>query len=185
MLLAGIAINALAAAVTGFLTYLANDEQLRDLTFWTLGSLGGATWNKLAILSLIVVVPIVQLIRHSKSLNALALGEDEAAHLGVNVAKLKRMIVIHTAIIMGTTVSFCGIIGFIGLVVPHILRIAGGAGNHFVLLGSLFGGMFILLFSDTIARTIAAPTEIPIGVITALVGAPVFLSLLVSKKINH
>lgn len=185
MLLAGIAINALAGAVTGFLTFLANDEQLRDLTFWTLGSLGGATWKKLGLVTAIILIPLFQIIRHSKSLNALALGEEEASHLGVNSKKLKRSIVVNTAIIMGTTVAFCGIIGFIGLVVPHILRAAGGANNHFVLLGSLFGGMLLLLCSDTIARSIAAPSEIPLGVITSLAGAPVFLSLLVRKKLKN
>lgn len=185
MLLAGIAINALAGAVTGFLTFLANDEQLRDLTFWTLGSLGGANWMKLSITVIINTIPVILILLQSKKLNALTLGESEAGHLGINVNKLKKIIVITTAIAMGTTVAFCGIIGFVGLVVPHILRTAGGANNRYVLIGSLLGGMLLLLLSDTLARTIAAPSEIPIGVVTALAGAPVFLSLLVRQKLKR
>lgn len=185
MLLAGIAINALAGAVTGFLTFLADDEQLRDLTFWTLGSLGGASWSKVGWLFYINLVPILLIVRQTKSLNALALGEQEAKHIGVNVGKLKTTLIISTAIAMGTTVAFCGIIGFVGLVVPHILRSAGGANHRFVLLGSLLGGMLLLTLSDSLARTLAAPSEIPIGVITALAGAPVFLSILIRQKLKR
>jgi iron complex transport system permease protein len=185
MLLAGIAINALAGAVTGFLTFLADDDQLRDLTFWSLGSLGGASWTKFWLVLLINLVPLSLILFQAKKLNALSLGESEAGHLGIDVNKLKRLIVIATAIAMGTTVAFCGIIGFIGLVVPHILRTAGGANNHFVLWGSLLGGMILLTLSDTLARTVAAPAEIPIGVITALAGAPVFLSLLIKQKLRR
>jgi iron complex transport system permease protein len=185
MLLAGIAINALAGAVTGFLTFLANDEQLRDLTFWSLGSLGGANWTKLWLTLSINLIPLALILLQAKKLNALSLGESEAGHLGIEVHKLKRLIVVATAIAMGTTVAFCGIIGFIGLVVPHILRTAGGANNQFVLWGSLLGGMVLLTLSDTLARTVASPAEIPIGVITALAGAPVFLSLLVKQKLRQ
>lgn len=184
MLLAGIAINALAGAVTGFLTFLANDEQLRDLTFWTLGSLGGATWQKVWITLIINILPIYLLLKQSKKLNALALGEAEAGHIGVKVNALKRTIVICTAISMGTVVAFCGIIGFVGLVVPHILRTLAGANHYYILLGSFLGGMLLLGLSDLLARTLAAPAELPIGIITAVAGAPVFLSLLVRQKMK-
>lgn len=185
MLLAGIAINALAGAVTGFLTYLANEEQLRDLTFWTMGSLGGANWQKVSIFFLLNAFPIYVLLHQHKGLNALTLGESQANHLGVNVSRLKNYLIICVAIAMASTVAFCGIIGFVGLVVPHILRTAAGPNNRYVLLGSFLGGMVLLTLADTFARTLDAPTEIPIGIITSLAGAPVFLSLLIRNKLKN
>lgn len=184
MLLAGIAINALAGAVTGFLTYLADDVQLRDLTFWTLGSLGGANWTKVLLVLLINSVPVIILMRQHKGLNALSLGESQAGHLGIQVNRMKTLIILSVAISVGSAVALCGIIGFVGLVVPHILRTAGGPDNKYVLRASVFGGAFLLLLADTLARTIASPVEIPIGIITAVAGAPVFLSLLAREKMK-
>lgn len=185
MLLAGIAINALAGAVTGFLTYIANDEQLRDLTFWTMGSLGGANWQKVGLFFLLNAFPVFVLLQQHKGLNALTLGESQANHLGVNVGRLKKYLIICVAIAMASTVAFCGIIGFVGLVVPHILRTAAGPNNRYVLLGSLLGGMVLLTLADTFARTLVTPAEIPIGIITSLAGAPVFLSLLIRNKLKN
>lgn len=184
MLLAGVAIAALTGALTGLLTFTANDAQLRSIIFWMLGSLGGADLNALWILLVAVPIPLFLLLRMHKPLNALALGEDQARHIGVDAERMKRIVVLATALMVGATVALCGVIGFVGLVVPHMLRLAGGADNRFLLPASALGGAVLLCLADTLARTVAAPAEIPIGVITALCGAPVFLYLLVRNKRN-
>lgn len=184
MLLAGVAIAALTGALTGLLTFLASDAQLRSIVFWMLGSLGGSNMQAVWILLVAVPLPLLVLLRMHKPLNALALGEDQARHIGVNAERMKRIVVLCTALMVGATVALCGVIGFLGLVVPHMLRLAGGADNRFLLPASALGGAVLLCLADTIARTIAAPAEVPIGVITALCGAPVFLYLLVRGKRN-
>lgn len=182
MLLAGVAISALAGAITGFLTYLTNDEQLRDLTFWTLGSLGGATWIKNAMLAAVIMVCYFFLINKGKSLNALMLGEQDAAHLGVPVERIKKQIIILTALLVGTSVSFAGAIGFVGLIVPYILRLIFKSNYHIILPLSAVVGSILLLSADTISRTIVAPSEMPIGVLTAFLGAPIFMAILIRFK---
>lgn len=184
MLLAGVAIAALTGALTGLLTFTANDAQLRSIVFWMLGSLGGADLNAVWVLLIAVPIPLIILLRMHKPLNALALGEDQARHIGVNAEAMKRRVVLCTALMVGATVALCGVIGFVGLVVPHMLRLAGGADNRFLLPASALGGAVLLVLADTIARTVAAPAEVPIGVITALCGAPVFLYLLIRGKRN-
>jgi len=178
MLLCGIAINALAGAGIGLLTYLANDEQLRNLTFWNLGSLGASTWGSLAGVSpaaLLVVLVVPFLVR---PLNALLLGESEALHLGVAVERLKRLIVVLSAAGAGAVVAVCGVIGFIGLVAPHMARLMAGPDHRtLVPLAALLGAM-LLTGADLIARTAVRPAELPIGILTALLGAPFFLWLL-------
>lgn len=182
MLLAGIALNAISGAVMGLLTYLSTDAQLRDLTFWTLGSLGGANWKSVLILLITTSITIFFLLRLAKSLNALSLGEKEALHIGTPVEKVKNTIIIITSLAIGVAVAFCGIIGFIGLVVPHILRLSGSYDHRFLIPASAIGGALLLCVADTTSRTLAAPAEIPVGIITSLVGAPVFLFLLIQQK---
>lgn len=182
MLLAGVAISALAGAVTGFLTYLTKEEQLRDLTFWTLGSLGGATWMKDAILAGVVAFSYFFLLNKGKSLNAMMLGEGDAAHLGIRVERIKRQIIILTALLVGTSVAFAGAIGFVGLIVPYILRLIFKSNYQFVLPLSAVVGSILLLVADTISRTIVSPSEMPIGILTAFLGAPVFIAILIRFK---
>lgn len=182
MLLAGIALNAISGAVMGLLTYLSTDAQLRDLTFWTLGSLGGANWKSVLILLITTSITIFFLLRLAKSLNALSLGEKEALHIGTPVEKVKNTIIVITSLAIGVAVAFCGIIGFIGLVVPHILRLSGSYDHRFLIPASAIGGALLLCVADTTSRTLAAPAEIPVGIITSLVGAPVFLFLLIQQK---
>ncbi|HET8572842.1 MAG TPA: iron ABC transporter permease [Edaphocola sp.] len=182
MLLAGVAISALAGAVTGFLTYLTREEQLRDLAFWTLGSLGGASWVKNGILTVVVTVSFVLLINKGKALNAMMLGEKDAAHLGIPVEKLKKQIVILAALMVGTCVAFAGAIGFIGLIVPYILRLIFKSDYRIILPLSAILGSILLLCADTVSRTIVPPAEIPIGILTAFMGAPVFIAILVRFK---
>lgn len=182
MLLGGIAINALASACTGVLIFIADDAQLRDITFWTLGSLGGANWFTTGLIGVSLLVSIVFLLRLPKAFNALTLGEQEAKYIGMPVEHLKTQVIILTALSVGTSVAFCGMISFVGLIVPHILRLIGGANHRFLLPASALGGALLLCWADTIARTLVAPAEIPIGVITAILGAPVFLILLYQQK---
>ncbi len=182
MLLAGIAINALAGAGTGLMTFIADDDQLRDLTFWTLGSLGGATWTQLAVVGPCLLGGMIAAPFLARPLNALLLGEVEAYHLGINIERTKKLVVTLAALVVGAAVAVSGVIGFIGLVVPHLLRLAVGPDHRVLIPGSALLGGALLLGADVLARTIVAPAELPIGIVTALVGAPFFLWLLLRDR---
>jgi iron complex transport system permease protein len=182
MLLAGIAINALAGAGTGLMTFIADDDQLRDLTFWTLGSLGGATWTQLAVVGPCLLGGMVAAPLLARPLNALLLGEGEAFHLGIDTERTKKQVVTLAALVVGAAVAVSGVIGFIGLVVPHLLRLAVGPDHRVLIPGSALLGGALLLGADVLARTIVAPAELPIGIVTALVGAPFFLWLLLRDR---
>jgi iron complex transport system permease protein len=178
MLLAGIALSALAGAATGVLTYLADDRQLRDVTFWSMGSLAGATWSKLAAALPLVALALIAAPRLARGLNALALGEAQAAHMGTDVQRLKRLVILVAAGATGAAVAVSGGIGFVGIVVPHLLRQAQGPDHRKLILNSALLGGAVLVLADLLSRTIVAPAELPIGILTALVGAPVFLWML-------
>ena len=182
MLLAGVAINALAGAGMGMLNYIADDTMLRNLTFWQMGSLGGATWNLVLICATLLIPVILMLGRYGQVLNALLLGESEARHLGIDVQKIKLKLIFLTALAVGVSVSVSGIIGFVGLVVPHLIRLAVGPDHRILLPASAMLGGILLLGADMISRTIVAPAELPIGIVTALMGAPFFLSLLWQQR---
>jgi len=182
MLLSGVAITAIGFAVMGLLIYFAKDEELRDLTFWNLGSLAGATWTKCAILAVVIAVAYSMLINKGKALNAMMLGEHDAQHLGIPVERIKKQIVILTALMVGTTVAFAGTITFLGLIVPYILRLIFKSNYHFILPLAAVWGSVLLLTADTISRTIAPPSEIPIGVLTAFMGAPIFMIILIKNR---
>lgn len=182
LLLAGIALAALTGALTGLLVYASDDRQLRDLTFWSLGSLGGATWTKVAasapaILPVLVLVPFL-----GRGLNALVLGEAEAFHLGIAVERLKRCVILLVAVAVGAGVAAAGVIGFVGLVVPHALRLVIGPEHRRLLPACALLGGTLLVLADVAARLVVAPAELPIGIVTALVGAPVFLWLLLGRS---
>ena len=178
LLLAGIAFNALCGAGVGLLTFVATDAQLRSVTFWSLGSIGGVTWTSVAWLAPLTLIPAWAIHSQRRILNALLLGEAEAGHLGFHVENGKRIILICTTLIVGATVSFSGIIGFVGLVVPHLLRLWIGPDHRFLLAGSALLGALLLVLADTAARIVVMPAELPIGIVTALCGAPFFLWLL-------
>jgi iron complex transport system permease protein len=182
LLLAGLAINALCGAFTGLITYTANNEQLRSITFWSMGSLGAASWNTIIALSPFVVLPLVLLPRLSRSLNAFALGEAEAAYLGVNVKKLKQQVIVLTTLIVGACVAVSGIIGFVGLIVPHMLRTATGNDHRHLLADSALLGASLLTLADVLSRVIISPAELPIGIVTAILGTPLFILLLMKQK---
>ena len=181
ILLAGIAINALASAGTGFLAYLSDDQELRSLTFWTMGSLGGALWPGVLICVSLVIPATFVLYRNAQRLNILLLGESEARHLGVDSERLKRNIIICTAISVGAAVAVSGIIGFVGLVIPHLIRLTLGPDHRLLIPASALLGAIILIIADTVSRTLLAPAEIPVGIFTSLIGGPFFLWLLIKQ----
>ncbi len=182
MLLAGIALTALAGSAVGLFTYLADDATLRTLTFWNLGSLNGASYERLWPLLLVTGAVALWLPRRAQALNALLLGESEARHLGIEVEALKRELVFCTALGVGAAVAAAGLIGFIGLVVPHLVRLLAGPDHRVLLPASLLAGGALLLFADLVARLALAPAELPIGIVTAFIGAPFFLFLLVRGR---
>lgn len=182
MLLAGIALTALAGALIGLFTYLADDATLRTLTFWNLGSLNGASYPRLWPLLLVTLLVASWLPRRVDALNALLLGESEARHLGFDVERLKVELILCTALGVGAAVAAAGMIGFIGLVVPHLLRLLVGPDHRVLLPASMFGGAILLLLADLVARLALAPAELPIGIVTALIGAPFFLYLLIRGR---
>lgn len=183
MLLAGIALTALAGAVVGLFSYLADDRTLRSLTFWNLGSLNGASYARLWPLLLITIAVALWLPRRAKALNALLLGESEARHLGFDVERIKRELVVCTALGVGAAVAAAGLIGFIGLVVPHLMRLLVGPDHRLLLPASALAGGSLLLLADVVARLVIAPAELPIGIVTALLGAPFFLYLLLRERL--
>lgn len=182
MLLAGIALAALISAFSGIVIYKADDDQLRDLTFWGMGSLAGASWTKLAAAGPIMALAMAASLRLARGLNALALGEAVALHVGADVQRVKRTAILAAAALAGSAVALSGGIGFVGIVAPHLLRLVIGPDHRFLLPASaLFGGA-LLVAADIISRTLIAPAELPIGILTAMIGGPFFLWLLLSNR---
>ncbi|WP_332117354.1 iron ABC transporter permease [Azorhizobium caulinodans] len=182
LLFSGLALGALASAGTGLLVFISSEQQSREFVFWTLGSLGGATWPKVALVApfvgfLVVCAPVL-----ARGLDALALGEAEAFHVGVPVERLKRLAIIAVAAGVGACVAAAGVIGFIGLVVPHLVRMWLGPGHRVLLPASALLGAAVLIAADICARIAVAPAELPLGVVTAMVGAPFFLWLLLRRR---
>jgi iron complex transport system permease protein len=181
MLLGGIAINAVALSGVGILSYLSTDLQLRSVAFWALGSLNGADWPSVAVAS---VIPIIIAVFYSRAqkLNAITLGDREAGHLGISVSRLRIEIVVLTALAVGISVALCGVIAFIGLVVPHLIRLMLGPNHHVVIPGSAIVGGLLLLLADSFSRILLSPAELPVGIITALLGGPFFIYLIIQQK---
>ena len=182
MLLAGIAINALAQAFSGGMTFFATDTQIRSLTFWKLGSLGGGNWTNVLAIAPFILVPMVVFPHLARPLNGLLLGEAEAGHIGFDVSRTKKLIVVLVALSVGASVAFTGLISFVGLIVPHTLRFIIGADHRYLLPCSALLGAILLVSADLAARTMVAPAEMPIGILTAIAGAPFFLWLLLRDR---
>lgn len=182
LILAGIAVNALANGGTGFFSYIARDPQARSITFWNLGTLSGADWTGVVIVGVSTIAGILICLYYSKSLNALMLGEEEAGYLGVRTERLKWNVIIINTFMVAMATSLVGVISFVGLVVPHMLRIMKSSDNRFLIIASALLGGILLNLADMVARVVAAPSEFPIGIVTAVVGAPFFLYLLVANS---
>lgn len=178
MLLAGIAITAIAGGLTSLVEFFADNEMLRRISLWRMGGLDGASYQRASIAGAMMALSLLLLPRFATALNALLLGESEARHLGISVQSIKIKIIVLVALAIATSVALAGTIAFVGLVVPHIIRLMIGPDHRYLLPMSALGGAVLLLLSDTVARTLFAPIELPVGLVTALLGAPFFISLL-------
>jgi iron complex transport system permease protein len=181
MLLAGIAFNAIAIAGVGLFSYLSSDLELRSVTFWALGSFNGADWQGVQV-AMIIPVAIVMLARESKNLNAITLGDRDAYYLGIDIARLRRRIIVLTALIVGVGVALTGIVAFVGLVVPHLIRLTISSNHSVVIPGSALLGALLVLIADGVGRSIISPAELPVGILTALLGGPFFVYLIVRQQ---
>ena len=184
LLLAGLAVNALAGAGTGLLLFLADDSALRDIMFWTMGSFGGTTWASLLAAAPLLLLACAALLGLARPLNALLLGEAEALHLGVDTQRLKRRVVIFAALATGAAVSVSGVIGFLGLLVPHLVRLVVGPDHRLLLPCAALLGATLLVAADALSRVAVAPAELPIGIVTTLLGAPCFAWLLRGRRVG-
>ena len=182
MLLAGIAVNALCGAGVGALVLFADDGQLRDLTFWTLGGLGGATWATVGVTAAFVGVALAAAPGLARALDAMLLGEGEARHLGIETQHVKGVAVTLAALAVAAATAAAGLIGFVGLVAPHVVRLLLGPGHRALLPGAALAGAALVVVADVAARVALAPLEVPIGIVTALAGAPFFLWLLLRER---
>jgi iron complex transport system permease protein len=178
LVLCGVAVNALAGAGIGLLTSIASDNELRDISFWQLGSVGGATWPFVIACAPFVTFAVVALPQRARQLDLLVLGEREARHLGVPVERLRLLVIAICALATGSAVAVAGILGFVGLIVPHLIRLVAGPSHRTLLPASALGGAIVTTLADLVARTVAVPREVPLGVMTALIGAPLFLWLI-------
>ncbi|MEP0707633.1 MAG: iron ABC transporter permease [Parvibaculum sp.] len=182
LLLAGIAINALTWAFTGVSIYMANDAQIRDFTFWSMGSLASGGWQEVGIVVVPIAAALTVILSRARALDAMLLGEREALHLGVPVHRLKHIVMIAAALAVSSAVAVSGVIAFVGIVVPHVVRMLAGPDHRIVLPGSILAGATLLLVADGFARVIVAPSELPIGLVTAAIGSPFFLWLLMRRR---
>ncbi|HDT6545757.1 TPA: iron ABC transporter permease [Kluyvera ascorbata] len=182
LLLVGIAINALCGALVGMLSWISNDTQLRQLSLWGMGSLGQAEWPTLLVSATLIIPSSLVMWWMAARLNLLQLGDEEAHYLGVNVRVLQRVLLLCSAVLVAASVAISGVIGFIGLVVPHLMRMWLGPDHRGLIPGSLLAGAILLLIADTLARTVAAPAEMPVGLLTSLLGAPWFLWLIFRQE---
>lgn len=182
LLLTGIAINALCMSGVGFLSYTARDPQARSITFWGLGTLSGANWHAVIIVGLSTALCLILALRYAKQLNALMIGEEEAMFLGVNIRRLKRAVLTINVVMIAVATAFVGVISFVGLIVPHLLRMLSGSDNRHLIRDSALLGGILLSLADLAARLLVRPAELPIGIVTSVVGVPVFIFLLRRKN---
>ncbi|MCH8555518.1 MAG: iron ABC transporter permease [Schleiferiaceae bacterium] len=182
LILAGVAVNAIFGALTGFVLNYSSDAALRSFTFWAMGDLSGANWLQVAIILPLAIAILTYLSRNAADLDALSLGEQAAFHLGVDVQRISIHIILLTALGIGAAVAFFGAIGFVGLVVPHMVRKIYGARNAVIIPISALLGAGLLMAADLVARLIILPAELPIGIVTSLIGGPFFLWLLIQNK---
>lgn len=185
LLLVGIAINALCGAAVGVLSWVSNDAQLRQLSLWGMGSLGQAQWSTLLAVTSLMVPTVLVIWRLANALNVLQLGDEEAHYLGVDVAVVQRILLLCSALLVAAAVAVSGVIGFVGLVVPHLMRMWLGADHRAAIPGSVLAGASLLVVADTAARTLVAPAEMPVGLLTSLLGAPWFLWLIFRRGGQH
>ncbi len=182
LLLAGVAISALCTALNALLIYLSSDQELRAMSFWQLGSFSALTWKQLLLSAAIVLPAGIVLLFKAQALNVLLLGDEQARHLGIDVQKLRLLALILTSLIVSAGVAMVGVIGFVGFIIPHLIRLIFGADHRFLLPASFLLGAWFLMATDTLARQLIYPAELPIGILTALIGCPFFIYLLLQYR---
>ena len=182
MLLAGIAIGALAGALNSLLSYFSDNDMLRQISLWQMGNLSGASWLKVIIMGVVAILLMGLFPRDSRALNALLLGESEARHLGINVQRVKRRLIVLTALGVGVSVAVAGLVGFVGLIMPHIIRLMIGPDHRWLIPASGLAGAILLVVADSLARVVVIPAELPTGILTAILGAPFFVALLLQQR---
>jgi iron complex transport system permease protein len=182
MLLAGIAIGALAGALNSLLSYFSDNDMLRQISLWQMGNLSGASWLKVSIMGVVAILLMGLFPRDSRALNALLLGESEARHLGINVQWVKRRLIMLTALGVGVSVAVAGLVGFVGLIMPHIIRLMIGPDHRWLIPASGLAGAILLVVADSLARVVVIPAELPTGILTAILGAPFFVALLLQQR---
>ncbi|QBR49072.1 iron ABC transporter permease [Erwinia sp. QL-Z3] len=182
LLLVGIAINAVCGAAVGVLPWISNDQQLRQLSLWGMGSLGQAQWSTVIASAVIILPAMVATQWQARRLNLLQLGDEEAHYLGVDVKHTQRILLVLSALMVAASVAVSGVIGFVGLVVPHLMRMCIGSDHRWLLPGAGLAGAILMLIADTLARTVVAPAEMPVGLLTSLLGAPWFLWLILRRQ---
>ena len=182
MLLAGIAIGALAGALNSLLSYFSDNDMLRQISLWQMGNLSGASWLKVSIMGAVTILLMGLFPRDSRALNALLLGESEARHLGINVQWVKRRLIVLTALGVGVSVAVAGLVGFVGLIMPHIIRFMIGPDHRWLIPASGLAGAILLVVADSLARVVVIPAELPTGILTAILGAPFFVALLLQQR---
>ena len=182
MLLAGIAIAALAGALNSLLSYFSDNDMLRQISLWQMGNLSGASWLKVGIMGAVALLLMILFPRESRALNALLLGESEARHLGIDVQRVKRRLILLTALGVGISVALAGLVGFVGLIMPHMVRLAIGPDHRWLIPASALAGATLLVVADSLARIVVIPAELPTGILTALLGAPFFVALLLQQR---
>ncbi|MEJ5113550.1 iron ABC transporter [Erwinia billingiae] len=182
LLLVGIAINAVCGAAVGVLSWISNDQQLRQLSLWGMGSLGQAQWSTVIASAVIILPAMVATQWQARRLNLLQLGDEEAHYLGVDVKHTQRILLVLSALMVAASVAVSGVIGFVGLVVPHLMRMCIGSDHRWMLPAAGLAGAILMLIADTLARTVVAPAEMPVGLLTSLLGAPWFLWLILRRR---
>lgn len=182
MLLSGVAINAIAGSIIGFFVSISSDLELRSFTFWTMGGLDNSDWFIVILVSFFTILPFLFIYKFRKEIDIFMLGDSEATNLGVNVEYLKRKIILISSTMVGISVAFCGMIGFVGLVTPHLIRLFIAPNHKYLIPGSALLGSLILVLSDFISKTIISPAQLPIGIVTSAIGAPFFVWLILSQK---
>jgi len=185
LILTGVAVTAIVGAAIGLLLARADDAELRDVVFWSMGSLGSATWPLVGATVPCVAIGVAAACARARELDLMTLGEREAEHLGVNTERTRLVLVLAVALATGAAVAAAGVVAFVGLVVPHLVRLAAGPAHAIVLPGSALAGATLVVLADVVARTVAAPVELPLGVITSLAGGPFFLWLLWRTRRAH
>ncbi|MEW5932617.1 MAG: iron ABC transporter permease [Bacillota bacterium] len=182
LVLAGVAVSAFVSALVSLLTYLTADERLHQIVFWLMGGFGTANWRVVRIALPYFAAGMLVAMACARDLNSLLLGEETAHHLGVEVELAKKVVLATASLLTGVAVASGGVIGFVGLVVPHLVRMAGGPDHRFVIPAATLGGACTLMLADAVARTVLAPAELPVGLVTAMTGAPFFVYVLRQRR---